>query len=406
MKPNHTHSNLTMLGAGPVAITLVFSAALGLGLFDRSEPPLLPKEGDCSTMPPLAPTGAMLVADFTVTVGPGLIFKVNNVQSATLNLLRGQSYTFDLLAVSGAHPFVINSNAGNAGGTIYAGPASATTITFTPDATTPNTIYYHCQVHFTTMFGTINVSDPAPNLAVKTFLEGPYDPGTQTMSDALRAAGLVPILEPFTALGYTFTGGGGETTNAGVLAVTGSNAIVDWVVLELRDEFDPTAIVLSRAALLTRNGALREVNGVDNPALAIPDGNYHVAVRHRNHLAIMTDAPVSVSSTLSTVDFTLPTTTTFGINAMKNISGVMVMFAGDATFNGQVKYTGAGNDRDPVLAAIGGVIPTNTVGGQYLGTDVNLDAVVKYTGSNNDRDFILASIGGVIPTNTITQQLP
>jgi hypothetical protein len=31
---------------------------------------------------------------------------------------------------------------------------------------------------------------------------------------------------------------------------------------------------------------------------------------------------------------------------------------------------------------------------------------VQYTGANNDRDPILVNIGGVIPTNTRAQQLP
>jgi hypothetical protein len=68
-------------------------------------------------------------------------------------------------------------------------------------------------------------------------------------------------------------------------------------------------------------------------------------------------------------------------------------------------YTGAGNDRDPVLQAIGGAVATNTQSG-YLATDINLDGVVKYTGVRNDRDPILVSIGGVVPTNVRTQQLP
>jgi len=70
-----------------------------------------------------------------------------------------------------------------------------------------------------------------------------------------------------------------------------------------------------------------------------------------------------------------------------------------------VLYTGSGNDRDQVLQAIGGAIPTNTAAG-YLQSDINLDGLAKYTGEANDRDPILANIGGVIPTNSRVQQLP
>ena len=107
----------------------------------------------------------------------------------------------------------------------------------------------------------------------------------------------------------------------------------------------------------------------------------------------------------ATFYFTLPATATYGIGAQKNISGVMALWAGDVVPDGVIKYTGAGNDRDPILTKIGGVIPTNTVNG-YWPEDVNLTGVVKYTGPTNDRDPILVNIGGTIPTATRVQQLP
>jgi len=54
---------------------------------------------------------------------------------------------------------------------------------------------------------------------------------------------------------------------------------------------------------------------------------------------------------------------------------------------------------------IGGTAPTNTVPG-YWPEDVTLDGVVKYTGSGNDRDPILQQVGGTTPTTIRNQQLP
>jgi hypothetical protein len=75
------------------------------------------------------------------------------------------------------------------------------------------------------------------------------------------------------------------------------------------------------------------------------------------------------------------------------------------TFDGELKYTGSINDRDPILEAIGGSVATNTASG-YLQGDVNMDGTAKYTGSFNDRDIILQNIGGAVPTNTRVQQVP
>ncbi len=105
------------------------------------------------------------------------------------------------------------------------------------------------------------------------------------------------------------------------------------------------------------------------------------------------------------VDLTSPGTATYGLQAQRNLGGTMVLWMGDCTGDGVVRYTGSLNDRDPILARIGGVIPTSSTPG-YWPEDLNLDGVVRYTGGANDRDPILQNIGGVVPTNTRLEQLP
>ncbi|MBK7086012.1 MAG: hypothetical protein IPH53_15650 [Flavobacteriales bacterium] len=81
--------------------------------------------------------------------------------------------------------------------------------------------------------GTLSrIIDPAALVRVnpKVLLEGPLNTTTLIMNDPLRAAGLVPLTEPYTALGFAqVAGGGGETSTTPVLATTGNNAVVDWV---------------------------------------------------------------------------------------------------------------------------------------------------------------------------------
>ncbi len=251
----------------------------------------------------------------------------------------------------------------------------------------------------------LTVASPGALVAPKVFLGGPYS-GSGLMNDGLRAQSLIPLQEPYTALGYQHIGGGGETTSGAVRSVTGNNAIVDWVVVELRSAAQPAMRIATRSALVQRDGDVVGTNGVLPVAFNVPAGNYRVAIRHRNHLIVMTGSAISLSGTVATVNFTLPATSTYGTNAQQNINGNMVLWPGDGNANGTVQYTGIGNDRDPVLVGIGGSVATNTVTNVYSPLDINMNGTISYTGLNNDRDVILQTIGGVVATATRVQQLP
>jgi hypothetical protein len=241
-------------------------------------------------------------------------------------------------------------------------------------------------------------------LDVRMALDGPYNSGTGLMSDALRAQGLLPSTEPYSGLGYVHVGGGGETLAPAVLAQTGSDAVVDWVVVELRSASQPTTVVASMSAVVTASGQVIGAGGAP-VRLAVPNGTYHVAVRHRNHFGCMTANPLALSGTPVQVDFTSAATATFGTDARRNNGGKYTLWSGNVNGDRFLRYTGASNDRDPILVGVGGLVPTNTVSG-YLGADTNLDGLVRYTGSANDRDIILFNIGGAVPTQVRDEQMP
>jgi hypothetical protein len=263
-------------------------------------------------------------------------------------------------------------------------------------STTQDIINASCQCEGST--GTVRV-------AVRAMLEGAAVVGSANMQDQMRASGFVPINEPYTALGYPFVSGGGETTTVPVLSLSGTNAIVDWVILELRNPATPSLRVATRAALIQRDGDVVDLDGTSPVAFSAMNGNYHVALRHRNHLGVMTAAPLALSNMPASLDFTLPATATYGTDAQKNVFGVMLMWSGNATFNSTLAYTGPSNDRDPILVAVGSTNPNGSVIG-YRKEDTNMDAVVKYTGPGNDRDIILQNIGSTTPNATRVQQLP
>ena len=253
----------------------------------------------------------------------------------------------------------------------------------------------------------VKLGPPLMQMHLKAMLGGPYDSISGLMNDDLRVAGLVPLVEPYTTSGYLHTGeGGGENTTASVLAVSGNNAIVDWVVVELRDAANPATVVNTRSALIQRDGDIVEVNGTSPLSMAVPNGNYHIAVRHRNHFGVMSDSAFAITNNSNTImDLTDGSTSTYGIEAQQDQGGTWVSWSGNTISDTALKYIGTNNDRDPILVAIGGTVPTSTLTG-YHPEDGNLDGVVKYTGSNNDRDPILINVGGNVPTNVRTEQLP
>jgi hypothetical protein len=157
--------------------------------------------------------------------------------------------------------------------------------------------------------------------------------------------------------------------------------------------------------LVQRDGDVVDLDGISPLRMTMPIGNYHVAVRHRNHLAAMTNSPVALNRIPATIDLRAPLTPTWGSEARKLVGNTMLLWSGNTVLDNSVKYTGSQNDRDPILVNVGSTTPNNSVPG-YHRDDTNLDGIVKYTGSGNDRDGILVNVGSTTPNNQRVEQLP
>jgi hypothetical protein len=264
-------------------------------------------------------------------------------------------------------------------------------------------------VEFTYPIGTIvDVEQPAyftignyPTISITAgvWLFGAYDPNSTLMRDDLRASGLLG--------------------SSPLLSVTGNDAIVDAVTIEFRDQSSPSTILVSLSLRVQRDGDIVTADG--NPIITaiLPSAPYYVSIRHRNHLGAMTATAHNLTNSPTTFDFRSSTLPLWGTNATRSAFSTRLLWAGNSNEPyswstdlgwGQwgtraIKYTGADNDRDPILTRIGGTIPTSTMNG-YYNEDVNMDGVVKYTGANNDRDIILQTIGGTVPTAVRLEQLP
>lgn len=248
-------------------------------------------------------------------------------------------------------------------------------------------------------------------VSARVILEGPYDRTTLLMHDSLRKLNLIPSVEPYSNWprltgAYEFAhknGGGNEIIgNPGaVLGVTGPNAIVDWVYLELLTAAD-TVPVASRSALIQRDGDIVDIDGVSPVAFErLPSGNYFLSIRHRNHLGVMTKTAQAFSqSSFTTLDFSVQGasgTEAFGTHAMDTVQSRLVLWAGDGNADRSIIYDGIANDRDPVFFdVITDPLNINSnynhVSFGYYRGDYDMKGSAIYLGSGNDPDVIFFNV--------------
>jgi hypothetical protein len=262
------------------------------------------------------------------------------------------------------------------------------------------------------------------SLSPKVYLQGAAlnpNTGEETlMRDDLRVAGLIPTTSPYT---------GGLSCNASVFNVTGADAIVDWIWIELRDATNNVTVIDSQSALLQRDGDVVDVDGVSPLAFSQDASDYYVVIKHRNHLGIMTANTITLSEASTAVDFTdANNEITYGTDAQTTFgmpSGVVSMWAGDANGDGQLNYLGAASDipsirsqvfNDPENSVFGGPAVGNYGSIGYYATDSNMDGLTYYSGAASDVLYIRNNIfnnpsnsvfgGPPVATYVFIQQLP
>ena len=229
----------------------------------------------------------------------------------------------------------------------------------------------------------------------------------------------IPDTEPYTAHPkFTHIGGGGGENLPKISPLwteVGDKAIVDWVFIELRDKTDATQVVATKSALLLRNGDIIDVNGstcLSFPSL--PPDEYHVAVRHRNHLGAMTADVFNISSGI-TVDFTNPSLSCWDYGFMPGIgdytgmsrktgpmsahwSGYTALYMGNVDGNDQIKYAAPNDDQSPMFlevllsAANTAFVSNYNDAFGYLIGDVDLNSKVKYSAPNDDQSFVFIQL--------------
>ncbi len=250
---------------------------------------------------------------------------------------------------------------------------------------------------------------------------------TSVMRDDLRQKLVLPTTEPYTKLTHidhigvpadpngqtgtpgTNTGIGDfkESFTPGLLYVTGLDAPVDWVLVELRSASNPDSVIATRAGILQADGDVRDIDGHDYLRFSeITNGNYFVSIRHRNHLGTMTSVPYLLSPYPTDIDFTNPSFGVYGTDASTVRNGEMALWPGDYNNDGKVLYQGPANDisylfQSVLLHPANDQTLANYVVEGYKQADLNLDGFSIYQGPNNDRSMLLLNTILMTPENVL-----
>ena len=278
--------------------------------------------------------------------------------------------------------------------------------------------------------GIINVEEVKLNLKVN--LAGAFNPASVTattttttspkglMTNTLNTLGLLSNAQPYNTAPYSYSGL--ETLPA---TSTISDQVCDWVLVEVRDTTTVNGgvgnLLSSKAALILKDGTIIDatkatttnlaaiasgsntaITGVDIAGLTA-SGNYKVSVRHRNHIGISTDVPVTLTlGGFTNIDFTTGqnikgnTTTTINAEPVGVVGGgsynpsatpgspgsyIYGLRKGDATGNGSI----LAEDRNALLGA-------SEFSRVYDNRDLNLDGDIEATDRTISINALEASV--------------
>ncbi len=272
-------------------------------------------------------------------------------------------------------------------------------------------------------------------VTVKAYLEGALlnnagqtsSLGKPLMRDNLRQSPFdgnnhIPLIDPYTTgtglLAYgikNHVGPGLLSSNQmiqdsiSVFSVSGDNAIVDWVYIELRSKTNNSIAIASRSALIQRDGDVVDLDGV-SPVRFTGFGvdSFYIVLVHRNHLGVMSDLVTSTDF----VDFTDLNTTVhnFGFYAPNGYDyqgltfntsvkpGYRALWAGDFNSNGKVGFIGGDDDSNVIITDVL-LYPENyefkanfDFAYGYFNGDYDMNSKVKFTNPSDDTNMLFTQV--------------
>jgi hypothetical protein len=207
---------------------------------------------------------------------------------------------------------------------------------------------------------TVTAVSGIASIAVKTFLQGPYNTGTGFMNLTLNTGGYLA-----SHFNYSWF----------------SASEVDSIQIEIRNAATVAGSTVRAfaPAWLTSDGTIRFfATSFDDPftpylKLIAPPGDYYVVVHHRNHLAIMSAAKIALGRDRTDYDFTTAQTQAYGTNPMVLVAtGVYAMWCGDTDGSGVIDATDRANTWN-----------NRNTSNVYSGNDTDLSGVIDATDRAN-----------------------
>jgi hypothetical protein len=182
-------------------------------------------------------------------------------------------------------------------------------------------------------FGSFTGGHGALQTAFTAFLQGPYNSGA--MNTNLKTLGLIPLTQPYSGAPWNYSG----TESVSSIPA----GVVDWILIDLRQASTPAGAtsgtsVAKRAAFLKSDGTIVDLDGVSSVRFynTTLTSNLYPVLKHRNHLAIMSNNAVTRTSGIYSYDFTSAQTQIYdgSGNGCVQLGSKWGMVAGDGDASG------------------------------------------------------------------------
>ena len=241
------------------------------------------------------------------------------------------------------------------------GIANGSILAMNPCNTSNNQKWNFAEIAYLTDLTKINV---------RVNLSGAWNNTNKLMNKDLNTNNRIPLNQPYCTAPWNYCGTENIPSRANI-----DQSAVDWVLIEIKNSAGTT--IQRKAALITNDAYLTDAAGINNPGIFYPvifdnittSGNYKIIVRHRNHIAIATDANVTLSPGTNTVDLTKNVNVkAANQNLVSTVNGVSTygMRYGDVNSDGSIDA----RDKNTILNTL-------EAANSYSKIDINLDSEIN-----------------------------